>query len=265
MYQRRQAVKTVILAGGLPSTLETRADKIPKPMAAIGERPILWHIMKLFSFYGYNEFIICAGFRSDLIKEYFLNYYIYSSDITVHLKSNRVDIHNKITEPWHVSVVDTGLVTTTAERLYRVRSMLEEDFFVIYGDCISNVDVPSLAACHGDAGKLMTVVLAKPSGRNRIVPLDDGGDIMAPNARASAPQDAWTNACMMVVSPEVVRRKPFPRERFEVETMHRLAAARQVNAYRHHGFWSPVETVRDRDSLQSMWDEGNPPWRIWLD
>ncbi|MBQ7478441.1 MAG: glucose-1-phosphate cytidylyltransferase [Selenomonadaceae bacterium] len=258
-------MKTVILAGGLPSTIEMDEDRIPKPMAVIGERPILWHIMKLFSFYGYNDFIICAGFRSDLIKEYFLNYYIYSSDITVHLKSNRVDIHNKVTEPWHVSVVDTGLFTTTAERLYRVRSMLEEDFFVVYGDCVSNLDVPSLAASHKEAGKLMTAVLAKPSGRNSIVPLDADGSILAPNASQPVSLDAWANACIMAVSPDVVHRKPFPRERFEVETMQRLAAARQVNAYRHDGFWSPVETVRDRDCLQAMWDEGNPPWRIWLD
>ncbi len=258
-------MKTVILAGGLPSILESSNSKIPKPMATIGERPLLWHIMKLFSADGYNDFIICAGFRAELIKEYFLNYYVYSSDITIHLQTNQVEIHNKITEPWRVSIIDTGLRTTTAERLRRIASSLTEDFFVVYGDCISNVDVTALASRHVQFGKKLTVVLAKPSGRNQIVPLDENGQIVPMNCGGNQHAGAWVNACIMVASPDVLREPPIRGDRFEVEILRQLAAKSEVSVYHHNGFWSPVETIRDKDHMQALWDTGNPPWKIWND
>lgn len=258
-------MKTVILAGGLPSTIEGRDEKIPKPMAAIGERPLLWHIMKLFSHYGCNDFIICAGFRSDIIKEYFLNYYVYSSDITVHLQSNKVDIHNKVTEPWKVSIINTGLTTATAERIYRILSMVDDDFFVVYGDCISNVDVSALEKCHAASGKLMTVVLAKPGGRNSIVSVNASGELLPGRNIDAGKTASWVNACIMAVSPKVFGQAPQPGEKFETEIVHKLAARSQVNTYRHDGFWRPIETMRDKDQLQAMWDAGKPPWKIWKD
>ena len=255
-------MKVVILAGGLPSILGEAYDRIPKPMVTIGERPILWHIMKLFSYHGYDEFIICTGYKSDLIKEYFLNYYVYQSDITVHLQSNQVEVHNRVTEPWKVSIVDTGLEASTAERLRIVADTVEEDFVVAYGDCISDIDVSRLVEQHRTADKKLTVALAHPTGRNTIVPTDGNGEIMSPDAFDKKKTNAWVNACMMVVSPEVMASVT-PGERFETVTMQRLTAQQEVNTFLHEGFWLPVETMRDKEQLQSMWDSGNAVWKVW--
>ena len=257
-------MKVVILAGGLPSIIGEENDKIPKPMVTVGERPLLWHIMKLFSHYGYNEFIICAGFRSDTIKDYFMNYYAFQSDITVHLLTNEVEIHNHVTEPWQVSVIDTGLHATTAQRLHSIRNMVDGECVVVYGDCISDVAVPELVKSHHRSKMLMTAVLARPTGRNRILPMDAEGRLVAAEEGADV-TDAWANACMMVVEPKVLWENPKGADRFEVEVMNDLASRGAVNVYRHNGFWMPVETVRDRDYMQELWNSGNVPWRVWED
>ena len=199
-----------------------------------------------------------------MIKDYFLNYYVYQSDITVHLQSNEVEIHNHVTEPWQVAIMDTGLRTTTAERIYRIRDMVEEDFIVVYGDCVSSVDVSALIESHLSSGKLMTAVLAHPTGRNRVLSLDENGQIVPPEKKSYS-ADAWANACIMVVSPKALDDRPHSTDRFEVETVNKHAAIGQVNVYRHSGFWMPVETVRDRDYMQALWIRGNAPWRLWKD
>ncbi len=257
-------MKVVILAGGLPSIIGEESGRIPKPMAQIGERPILWHIMKLFSHYGHDDFIICAGYRSQTIKEYFLNYYVYRSDITVHLKTNEVEIHNHLTESWQVSIVDTGLRATTAERLYKISSMLEDEFIVVYGDCISDINADKLVASHRKSGKQMTLVLARPTGRNKIMPLDAEGRLDDKRAWHGE-TGAWANACIMVVSPAIFQDRINPGERFEEETVMRLARRDELNTYCHDGFWLPVETVRDRDYMQAIWDSGKIPWKQWDD
>ena len=256
-------MKVIVLAGGLPSIIGEENDKIPKPMVQVGERPVLWHIMKLFSHYGLNDFIICTGYKANVIKDYFLNYYVYRSDITVHLKNNKVDIHNHVTEPWNVTMVDTGLRTTTAERLYIVSKMIDEDAIVVYGDCVSDLNVPKLIGSHKESGKVVSLTLAKPTGRNRIIPLDSNGRILKYGEEETELVDAWANACIMVVSHKMLKEKPKASERFEVETVKSYAEKGQVNTYRHHGFWMPIETVRDRDYMQRLWDNGKIPWKKW--
>ena len=258
-------MKVIILAGGLPSILGEENDKIPKPMVSIGERPILWHIMKLFSHYGFNDFIIATGYKSDVIKDYFLNYYLYQSDITVHLATNEVDVHNRVTEPWKVSIVNTGLSTSTTERLEQIAKGLDEDFVVAFGDCISDINVPELVKLHRRGGKKLTVALARPTGRNAIVPTDEDGNILRHNLPGSAGTNAWVNACMMVVNPDVLREKIQPGARFETDMVSHMAAFGEVNTYRHEGFWLPVETMRDKEQLQAMWSAGVAIWKIWKD
>ena len=258
-------MKVVILAGGLPSILGEENDKIPKPMVQIGERPILWHIMKLFSYYGFDDFIICTGYKSDVIKDYFLNYYIYQSDSTVHLQTNEVVVHNRVTEPWRVSIINTGLSASTSDRLKMIVPMIDNDFIVAYGDCISNINIPKLVELHQESGKKLTVALAKPTGRNTVVATDSSGNIIFHQNKRQNDTNAWVNACMMAVHPDVLMENIDKGARFETDMVQRMAEKNQVNTYRHEGFWLPVETMRDKEQLQAMWDNNQVVWRVWKD
>lgn len=254
-------MKVVILAGGLPSSLTE--DKVPKPMLKIGERPLLWHIMKLYSIYGYNDFVICTGYRSELIKDYFMNYYIYRSDITIDLKTNEVEIHNKVTEDWNVIIVDTGLESSTAQRVKMVEKVLDgEEFILTYGDCVSDINIDEMVRTHKESGNLMTMAVAKPTGRNAIVPLNADGFIANIDDSKCAENEAWSSAYAMVVSPEVLNYiNKEDCDRFEVETIRKVAAKGKVGTYKHTGFWIPVETYRDRIMLEKKWDDREVPWR----
>ncbi len=259
-------MKVVLLAGGLPSTIVEDDDKMPKPMAKIGERPILWHIMKQYAHYGFNDFVICAGYKSDIIKDYFLNYYIYKSDITVDLKSNEIEIHNKVTEDWKITIIDTGMNSSTANRVKQVSNIVGENFIVAYGDCISNIDVNELVQQHKNSNKLLTVSLAKPTGRNTIVPIDENDKILKnENENENENSNFWTNACVMVANKGIINSISDEKERFEIETIQNAVSKKEVNVYKHKGFWVPVETVRDKKMLQRMWDNGDTPWKIWND
>ena len=259
-------MKVVILAGGLPSTIGEAEEPEAKPMVRIGERPLLWHIMKQFSHFGFHDFLICSGYRSESIKEYFMNYYMYRSDITVHLASNAVDIHHKITEPWRVSIVDTGLTASTADRIFRVQKFLaDEPFFIVFGDCLSNIDARAMMKTHLDAGKIMTLALARPTGRNTIIPTAPDGSLLHPGDPGYKIHDAWVNADTMICSPEIFQNVSDWGGRFEIEVVKALNEIGQVASFRHDGFWLPVETVRDRKAAQALWDSGNVPWRVWED
>lgn len=254
-------MKVVILAGGLPSSLSE--DKVPKPMLKVGERPLLWHIMKLYSMYGYNDFVICTGYRSELIKDYFMNYYIYRSDITVDLKTNEVETHNKVTEDWNVTIIDTGLESSTAKRVKMVEKVLNgEEFILTYGDCVSDINIDAMVRMHKETGNLMTMAVAKPTGRNAIVPLDSDGIVANVDDSMYVENEAWSSAYAMVVSPEVLEYiKEETYDRFEVETVRKVAAQGKVGTYKHMGFWVPVETYRDRIMLEKKWDDREVPWR----
>lgn len=254
-------MKVVILAGGLPSSISD--EKIPKPMLKIGERPLLWHIMKHYSMYGYNDFIICTGYRSEYIKEYFLNYYIYRSDITVDLKSNDVVIHNNVTDSWKVTIIDTGLESSTAKRVKMIEKYIgNEDFLMAYGDCISDINISELVKIHKNSNKMLTISVAKPTGRSEIISINADGVMEDIYDSKYIENEAWSNACSMVLSPKVldlIDQEIY--ERFEIETLRKASIGGNVGTYKHEGFWIPVETVRDRLLLENKWQENKLPWR----
>ena len=257
-------MKVVILAGGMPSNISEENARLPKPMVKIADRPILWHIMKSYSSYGLNDFIICTGYKAEAVKEYFLDYYIYSSDITVDLQKNDIIIHNKVSEPWKVTVVDTGLNATTGERIRKIQKYItEEAFIVCYGDCITDLNITGLLNAYKENPHLVTLAVARPSGRNAVLNLDACGnlssDIVLENNYEA---DAWVNTCHMVLSKEIFSYLA-PKESFETTTINRLRKTRRVATYKHEGFWMPMETVRDKLFLDELWETGNAPWIVW--
>ncbi len=256
-------MKVIILAGGLPSTLIEEDEKMPKPMAEVGGRPLLWHIMKQYSSYGFCDFMVCTGYKGEVIKDYFMNFYIYQSDITVDLQTNEVEIHRKQTEDWKVSVIDTGLNSTVVQRLYQMRDYIDkEPVLATYGDCLSNIDISEMVRQHKEARAIATFALAHPTGRNEILSLNEDGSYEGVKA-AGNNEDAWVNACSMVLEPGAFRYFDpyFPSQ--AANLMERVAQEETVQTYRHHGFWSPVETIRDKTWLETLWEQGRAPWKVW--
>jgi glucose-1-phosphate cytidylyltransferase len=255
-------MKAVILAGGLGTRISEETQIRPKPMVEIGGRPILWHIMKHYSAHGIHEFIICLGYKGYMIKEYFANYFLHMSDVTFDMKDNRMEVHQRNAEPWRVTLVDTGDATATGGRLKRVRDYVGgETFCFTYGDGLSDVDIKALIAFHSEAGTLATVTAVQPPGRfgaldverNRITgfrekPHGDGG---------------WINGGFFVLSPKVLDVIQGDASVWEREPLERLAREGQLAAYRHRGFWQPMDTLRDRTFLEEQWASGRPPWKMW--
>ncbi len=258
-------MKVIILAGGLPSTLIEEDEKMPKPMAEIGGRPLLWHIMKQYSHYGYRDFVICTGYKGEVIKEYFMNFYIYQSDITVDLQTNHVDIHRKQTEDWKVSVIDTGKDSSILKRMYMVREYAgNEAVFVSYGDCLSDIDIAQMVRVHRASGRGATFAVAHPAGRNEVLSLDPDGAYHG--LQYGGGQNAWVNACSMILEPWAFEYLGLNAEHPAGNTlMECLAKKEKIQTYRHQGFWSPVETIRDKTWLEHLWAAGQAPWRVWED
>lgn len=256
-------MKVIILAGGLPSTLIEEDEKMPKPMAEIGGRPLLWHIMKQYAHYGFNDFVICTGYKGEVIKDYFMNFYIYQSDITVDLQTNEVKVHRKQTEDWNVSIVDTGKDSSIMQRLCMIREYIgQETALVTYGDCLSDLNVGQMVAEHRKAGKAATFAVAYPTGRNEILPIGADGTY-AGTAKATR-KDAWVDACSMVLEPAAFRYLEENRKLPFASTIIDCVAQKEtVQMYFHEGFWSPVETVRDKTWLESLWAAGKAPWKVW--
>ncbi len=256
-------MKIVILAGGLPSTITEEVEKIPKPMAEIGGRPVLWHIMKLFSYYGYNDFIICTGYKGNLIKEYFMDYYVFQSDITVDLKTNHIEVHRKNTEDWKVTLIDTGLKTSICQRIGMIEDLIKEDSFILsYGDCLSDVDVNKLVECHSNNQKITTTTVARPIGRSAIVPIDENGELIY-EKKSSQKQNAWVNAGIMVLKKQIFQYIKPEDVLLENGPFERLCMEKQLGSYCHNGFWSTIETKRDYGMLEQMWKEKRAPWKTW--
>lgn len=259
-------MKVIILAGGLPSTLIEEDEKMPKPMAEIGGRPMLWHIMKQYAHYGFDDFIICTGYKGEVIKNYFMNFYIYQSDITVDLQTNDIHIHRKHTEDWKVSIVDTGLQSSVTERLLMVRALAgDEPVLVAYGDCLSDIHIQEMVAFHKEQQAIATVAVAHPTGRNEILALDEQGCYTGMQGDARQ-KHAWVNACSMVFEPQAFEciengQKRQPGRQF----LDYLAEQDRVATYKHRGFWSPVETIRDKTWMETMWAEHKAPWKVWED
>lgn len=252
-------MKVVILAGGMQSSINNEAEGIPKPMVDIGGKPLLWHIMKHFSEYELNEFIICGGYRVDMIKEYFMDYYIYASDITVDLSKNTIEVHNKRTEDWKVTVVDTGLFSATGQRVSMIQKYIEDDFIVTYGDCLSDIDVLQLIERHRHEGKIATVAMVKPSGREELLPLDRDGKLRYDTGAHVENDNAWTNGDCFVFSPRIFS---FLTGNYDLEKQlfMRLSEKEELATYKHTGYWLAVETKRDLYDAENLWNAGMAPW-----
>ena len=259
-------MKVIILAGGLPSTLIEEDEKMPKPMAEIGGRPMLWHIMKQYAYYGYNEFVICTGYKGEVIKEYFMNFYIYQSDITVDLQTNEVTVHRKQTEDWKVSVIDTGLNSSVIERLYMAGNYIgNEPVLVTYGDCLSNIDITHMVEQHQASDGIATFAVAHPTGRNETLSIDENGRYQGMQRFDDREQGAWVNACSMVLEPEAFQYFAPDAPGTASTPVERLAQEGTVQTYRHEGFWTPVETVRDKTLMEMLWSRKVAPWKVWED
>ncbi len=256
-------MKAVILAGGMQSTINDSYEGIPKPMAEIGEKPILWHIMKYLDAYGISEFIVCGGYKVNMLKDYFRDYYIYASDITVDLQNNTVICHRKQTEDWKVTVVDTGLDASVAKRILKVESHIGgEDFLTVTGDTVSNINIKELLSYHKENGKILTLAVAKPTGRSEMLPIDENGFYLDALAAALPRNQAWTELGTRVFTKDIFE---YLRKDYELEPplYAKLAEDNQLISYFHDGFWLAMETRRDKVNLERMWANGTAPWRIF--
>jgi glucose-1-phosphate cytidylyltransferase len=255
-------MKAVILAGGLGTRLSEETDTKPKPMIEIGAKPLLWHIMKIYSAHGIDEFVVCLGYRGYVVKEYFANYYLHMGDVTFDLKDNRMEVHQSGAEPWKVTLIDTGDETMTGGRLKRVLPYVEgEEFCFTYGDGVSDLDVGELIRFHREHGRLATVTAVQPSGRFGAIDIDD--DLIRRYEEKPKGDGGWINGGFFVLSPAVARYIDGDATVWEQEPLQRLAQDEQLAAYRHGGFWYAVDTVRDKRHLQELWDSGSPPWKLW--
>ena len=257
-------MKAVILAGGLGTRLSEETEMRPKPMVEIGGRPMLWHIMKIYSSHGVEDFIIPCGFKGYVIKEYFANYSLHQSDVTIDIRGGAISIHQSHAEPWKVTLVDTGETTMTGGRLKRVAEYLDDGpFCFTYGDGVGNIDVRGLLRFHSAHGLLATVTAVRPPGRFGAIRLDDRRERVESFKEKPEGDGVWVNGGFFVLSPRVVDYIKDDYTRWEDEPMERLAAEGHMAAYLHKGHWQCMDTLRDKQLLQEQWDSGDPPWRNW--
>ena len=256
-------MKAVILAGGLGTRISEETDLKPKPMVEIGGKPILWHIMKMYSAHGINDFVICCGYKGYVIKEYFANYFLHMSDITFDMKDNQMKVHNQRAEPWVVTLVDTGIDSMTGGRLSRVSEYLkDEDIFCLtYGDGVSDVNISELIAFHKEHGKDATLTATYPPGRFGALDIQDGQ--ITQFTEKPKGDGALINGGFFVLSPDVLDRISGDDCVWEQEPLKGLATDGQLMAFTHKGFWQPMDTLRDKIYLQELWDEGSPPLKTW--
>jgi len=255
-------VKAVILAGGLGSRLSEETTVRPKPMVEIGGKPILWHIMKIYAAHGIEDFVICLGYKGYMIKEYFANYYLHTCDVSFDLAKGDMQVHRSETEPWRVTLLDTGEATMTGGRLEAVLPYVgEEDFCFTYGDGVADVDITASIAFHREQGALATVTAVQPPGR--FGALDVDGDRVREFEEKPRGDGGWTNGGFFVLSPKVERYLEGEESVWEQEPMRALAREGQLASYRHNGFWQAMDTLRDRNHLEALWQSGKAPWRTW--
>ena len=264
-------MKVVILAGGLGTRLSEETAVRPKPMVEIGERPIMWHIMKAYSHYGFSDFVVCLGYKGYVIKEYFSNYFLHMSDVTFDMRSNSMEVHQNAAEPWRVTLVDTGADTQTGGRIKRVAQYVQDDTFMLtYGDGVSDVDIAKLLEFHLAHGRLATITAVQPLGRFGALQIDEGeteAPVSAPAVRAfhekPVGDNAWVNGGYFVLEPAVLDRLSGDEQPFEREPLESLAADGELRAFRHRGFWQPMDTLRDVRLLEALWASGQAPWAVW--
>lgn len=257
-------MKTVILAGGMGTRFSEETIIRPKPMIEIGNKPILWHIMSTYSAYGQNAFIICCGYKGHMIKNYFAHYYMYQSDVTFSVKDQIRKEHKTTAEQWKVTLADTGLHTMTAGRILKIRNYIAADdmFLLTYGDGVADVDIEALITFHKSHGKIATISVTQPEGRFGAVKIKESGEVESFKEKARRDQ-SWVNIGYMVFNSRVFDYLGDGSEMLEASPFERLAEDGEMMAYRHRGFWSPMDTIKDRAYLEHLWQEGNAPWKIW--
>lgn len=257
-------MKAVILAGGLGSRISEETHLRPKPMIEIGGKPILWHILKIYSSHGVNDFVICCGYKGYVIKEFFANYFLHTSDVTFDVTRNSIEVHQQYAEPWRVTLVDTGDQTMTGGRLRRVLRYIDSDetFCMTYGDGLSDVNISATIAFHRSHGKLATLVAVRPPGRFGALDIDEGLRVRRFTEKPNG-DGGLINGGFFVLSPKVVDLIEGDATIWEREPMERLASLGELNAFSHTGFWQPMDTLRDKIQLNELWDSGNAPWKVW--
>ncbi|MDW8404603.1 glucose-1-phosphate cytidylyltransferase [Chloroflexus sp.] len=257
-------MKAVILAGGYGTRISEESAVRPKPMVEIGGRPILWHIMKIYSAHGINEFIICCGYKGHMIKEYFANYYLHHADVTFDMRANRMTVHQTQIEPWHVTLVDTGENTMTGGRIKRIQPYVgNETFCLTYGDGVSDVDIRALIAYHREQGVIATLTAVQPPGRFGAFTLGEDQTLIESFKEKPSGDGAYINGGFFVVEPAAFDLIAGDDTVWEREPLEQLARSGQLAAYRHHGFWHPMDTLRDKHYLEGLWQSGHAPWKIW--
>lgn len=256
-------MKAVILAGGLGTRFSEETSLRPKPMIEIGGKPMLWHIMKIYAAHGVNDFVVCCGYKGYVIKEYFANYFLHMSDVTFHMGENRMEVHERRAEPWRVTLIDTGDASMTGGRLLRVATHVreEEAFCMTYGDGVGDIDIAASIAFHRAHGKLATLTAAVPPGR--FGALDMQGDQVASFLEKPEGDGGSINAGFFVLSPKVLDYVVDDMTVWEQEPLRNLAADHELMAYQHRGFWLPMDTLRDKTTLENLWADGNAPWKVW--
>lgn len=257
-------MKAVILAGGLGTRISEETVAKPKPMIEIGGKPILWHIMKLYSQHGVNEFIVCCGYKGYVIKEYFANYFLHMSDVTFDMSNNTMKVHERYVEPWKVTLVDTGENTMTGGRIKRIKPYLgDDDFCMTYGDGVGDINITELIKHHRNEGRMATVTATQPPGRFGAMKL--GGNKVQKFEEKPHGDGSWINGGFFVLSPDVIDYINGDETVWEKEPMEKLARDDQFSAYLHTGFWQPMDTLRDKNQLEELWQSGKAPWKIWKD
>lgn len=257
-------MKAVILAGGFGTRISEETSVRPKPMVEVGDKPILWHIMKIYHAHGVRDFVICCGFKGFAIKEYFANYVVHQSDVTFDTRTREIEIHSTNAEDWRVTLVDTGLNTLTGGRLKRVRDYIgDETFCMTYGDGVSDVNITELIRFHRDEGALATMTAVQPPGRFGAFSLGESDSRVAHFREKPKGDNAWVNGGFFVLEPTVLDFIDGDQTSWESEPMERIANEGQLCAYKHAGFWQPMDTLRDRMYLEDLWESGQPPWKQW--
>lgn len=257
-------MKVVILAGGKGTRISEESVLKPKPMIEIGGMPILWHIMKIYSFYGFHEFIICCGYKGQMIKDYFIHYYMHQSDSTFSLADQAVTVHENHAEPWKVTLANTGLHTLTAGRILKVKDYIDEDEFLLtYGDGVSDVDIHKLIEFHHANGRIATITTTQPPGRFGALKIDDATNQVKGFKEKARADQAWVNAGFMVLNRKIFDYLGDGSEMLEAGPLEAVARDGEMTAYKHDGFWSPMDTMRDKEYLEELWETGKAPWKLW--
>jgi glucose-1-phosphate cytidylyltransferase len=256
-------MKVVILAGGLGSRISEESVLKPKPLIEIGGRPIIWHIMKQYSHFGLNDFVICCGYKGYLIKEYFVNYSLHTTDITVNVRSNKIKVHKKTTEPWNITMVNTGENSLTGDRIRKIKDFVDGDFCLTYGDGLSSVNIKETIKFHKKNKKIATVVAVKPTGRFGAITLD--GNLVKKFFEKPKGDGAWVNGGFFVLNKKIFNYLSNQNCIWEKEPLEKIAKDKQLSAYKHSGFWHAMDTLRDKNFLEEIWSSKKVPWKIWDD